>query len=206
MNVLETNLREAEGRARLAENVLTAASVLNDAGMTGDSPLAHRLFHEMLALPDGQAMRRHLRESTVATRPSSYTPAARKLLAKDRKARPDGSYPINTAKDVQDAVADFNRSSGSPEDKAHIIARAKAVGATDNLPADWQAAHAHIQESAKRLRKLGVPMLDGHDLAEPVRLREATADELAELGRRGIPILAEHAAQGEQALDGIPLL
>lgn len=52
-------------------------------------------------------------------------------------AEPDGSYPINVPKDVTDAVDDYNRSNGTPADKAHIIARARAIGATDKLPAGW---------------------------------------------------------------------
>lgn len=66
-----------------------------------------------------------------------FDAAERKDLAGSGAARPDGSYPIETAKDVANAVKDFGRAEGSPADKAHIIARAKAIGATDQLPADW---------------------------------------------------------------------
>jgi hypothetical protein len=204
---IEVNLREAEARAHLAENLITAATVLNDAGVPGDSPQAHRLFHEIVRLPDGQSMRSHLEAQGVRPlRESAYTPAARKLLAKQGKARPDGSYPITKAQDVEDAVDDFNRSGGSPEDKAHIIARAKAVpGGTDKLPADWDGS-TRLQESARELRQLGIPTLG--DGAQPARLREATsADDLA---RAGVPLLDEAHAQQQgsvdPSLDGIPML
>lgn len=52
-------------------------------------------------------------------------------------SEPDGSYPIETAKDVRDAVDDYNRSNGTPTDKAHIIARARAIGAESALPDGW---------------------------------------------------------------------
>ena len=47
----------------------------------------------------------------------------------DGVAMPDGSYPITSAKDVENAVMDYNRSGERPDVKAHIIARAKAIGA-----------------------------------------------------------------------------
>ncbi len=59
-------------------------------------------------------------------------------MAASGEAKKDGSYPIKTAKDVENAVKDWNRSGGSASDKKHIIARAKAIGATDSLPDDWK--------------------------------------------------------------------
>jgi hypothetical protein len=53
-------------------------------------------------------------------------------------AMPDGSYPIRSAKDVENAVRDYNRSGQKPDVKAHIIARAKAIGAESALPDDWR--------------------------------------------------------------------
>lgn len=208
---LETKLREAEGRARVAENLITAAAVLDDAGVPPRSPQAHRLFHEIVRLPDASAMRQHvaldaipLREAVSPPARKTYTAAARKLLAKEGKARPDGSYPIRDARDVEAAVDDFNRSNGSPDDKAHIIKRAKPVpGGTDALPADWSGS-THLQESAKRLEQQGIPTLDGGPLG-PVRLREATAADLAQWG---IPSLDDAAQEPRQALAelGIPML
>ena len=53
---------------------------------------------------------------------------------------PDGSYPIRSAKDVENAVRDYYRSGEKPDVKAHIIARAKAIGAEGALPDDWTEA------------------------------------------------------------------
>ena len=50
---------------------------------------------------------------------------------------PDGSYPIRSAKDVENAVRDCCRSGEKPDVKAHIVARAKAIGADSALPDDW---------------------------------------------------------------------
>ena len=49
----------------------------------------------------------------------------------------DGAYPIRSPSDVENAVRDYYRSGQKPEIKAHIIARAHAIGAVDALPEDW---------------------------------------------------------------------
>jgi hypothetical protein len=53
---------------------------------------------------------------------------------------PDGSYPIRSTKDIENALRDYYRSGKKPDVKAHIIARAKAIGAENALPDDWMEA------------------------------------------------------------------
>jgi hypothetical protein len=60
-------LREAEARADFAENLITAAGVLSEAGIHPDHPDCQRLFHEIIRLPDEDAMREAvLREAASA--------------------------------------------------------------------------------------------------------------------------------------------
>ncbi len=66
-----------------------------------------------------------------------FSAAEREKDAEAGVAMPDGSYPIRSAKDVENAVRDYNRSGQKPDVKAHIIARAKAIGAENALPDDW---------------------------------------------------------------------
>ncbi len=67
-----------------------------------------------------------------------FNASDRKRLAGEGKALPDGSFPIENEEDLHNAV----RLAGHAKDKAaakkHIIARAKAMGATGALPDDWQ--------------------------------------------------------------------
>jgi hypothetical protein len=58
--------------------------------------------------------------------------------AEEGIAMPDGSYPIRSAKDVQNSVKDWRRTGEEADVKAHIIARAKAIGAESALPDDWR--------------------------------------------------------------------
>lgn len=67
----------------------------------------------------------------------AFTEKERKHLAESGKALPDGSFPIESVDDLQNAVQAVGRASDYEKAKAHIVARAKALGATDHLPADW---------------------------------------------------------------------
>ncbi|MGH6796756.1 MAG: hypothetical protein ACREDI_00015 [Roseiarcus sp.] len=69
-----------------------------------------------------------------------FSAAEREKGAEAGVAMPDGSYPIRSAKDVENAVRDYYRSGKKPDVKAHIIARAKAIGAESALPDDWTEA------------------------------------------------------------------
>jgi hypothetical protein len=83
-----------------------------------------------------------------------FSAAEREKDAEARVAMPDGAYPIRTAKDVENAVRDYDRSGRKPDVKAHIIARAKAIGAEDALPDGWiepadKAAASAVQPSVR---------------------------------------------------------
>lgn len=67
-----------------------------------------------------------------------YSPDKRDELAKSGAAMADGSYPIVDATDLKNAVASFGRAKDQDATKAHIIKRARALGATDDLPEDWK--------------------------------------------------------------------
>lgn len=65
--------------------------------------------------------------------------AARKKEAKSGVARSDGSYPIPNTTYLRKAIHAYGRSKPSEKSavKAHIIRRAKALGATGMLPDGW---------------------------------------------------------------------
>ena len=66
-----------------------------------------------------------------------FSAEQREKDAKEGVAMPDGSYPIRSTKDVANAVRDCCRSGEKADVKAHIIARAKAIGADGALPDAW---------------------------------------------------------------------
>jgi hypothetical protein len=94
-----------------------------------------------------------------------FSAAQREKDAEDGAAMPDGSYPIRSAKDVANAVRDCCRSGEKADVKAHIVARARAIGAESALPDDWT-------EAADKAAALSLPLGARH---APDALAKATA-------------------------------
>lgn len=61
----------------------------------------------------------------------------RQSAANSGAALPDGSFPIKSAEDVKNAVRLVGKATDPTKAKAHIIARAKSIGAAGELPDDW---------------------------------------------------------------------
>ena len=61
----------------------------------------------------------------------------RKKLAKEGKARGDGSFPIENASDLRNAIRAIGRAKNPAAAKAHIIRRARALGLSKLLPDGW---------------------------------------------------------------------
>lgn len=71
-----------------------------------------------------------------------FKASERKTAAKSGKALKDGSFPIKTKADLRNAISAYGRAKDKAKAKAHIISRAKALGATDMLPDDWKQDNA----------------------------------------------------------------
>jgi len=61
----------------------------------------------------------------------------RNKLAGQGKALPDGSFPIKTTDDLKNAIQAMGRAKNKAMAKAHIISRARALGAMKMLPDGW---------------------------------------------------------------------
>jgi hypothetical protein len=68
---------------------------------------------------------------------AAYDMGTRMAMAKQGRAMDDGSFPIATVADLKNAIQSYGRAADKAKAKAHIIKRAKALKATDQLPADW---------------------------------------------------------------------
>jgi hypothetical protein len=129
-----------------------------------------------------------------------FTAAEREKDAEAAAAMPDGSYPIRSARDLGNALRDYYRTGEKADVKAHIIARAKAIGAGDALPDDWVEADKAAALSAP---SIGAPSSGSlakaaaalnhaalkleHATAENARLRkalDALAPALADMTKR----------------------
>ena len=111
-------------------------------------------------------------DAALGAEKREFSAAEREKAAEAGVAMPDGSYPIKSAKDVENAVRDYNRSGQKPDVKAHIIARAKAIGAESALPDDW----------TKRSEKSAAPI----DAALGAEKREFSAAEREKDAEAGV--------------------
>lgn len=80
--------------------------------------------------------------------------AARKKEAKSGVARKDGSYPIPNTTYLKKAIRAYGRSKPSERSavKAHIIRRAKALGASSMLPEGWVSAEEMKPEEETEIK------------------------------------------------------
>lgn len=78
-----------------------------------------------------------------------FSTEERQRLAKSGEAMPDGSYPIVTRDDLENAIRAIGRSDNPDATKAHIKKRAKALGLTELLPQEWSNS-AEVEWEPKR--------------------------------------------------------
>lgn len=121
---------------------------------------------------------------------AKYSADERQAMAKSGEARSDGSYPIRTAADVKDAVHDLNRPGSTDADKQHVIKRAKALDATDQLPDAWNVK-----------KEEGMPV-EGTGAVVPIKKSDGTWDlsGVPEEHRAGFEELIAKADQAETAV------
>jgi hypothetical protein len=63
----------------------------------------------------------------------------RNSMAKEGTALPDGSFPIATKTDLENAIQAYGRASDKKAAKLHIMKRAQALGAESLIPTSWVA-------------------------------------------------------------------
>jgi hypothetical protein len=120
-----------------------------DEGGGGQEPAAKAEEIEVHAAPDEIAATEELAKllndgavkatDLLAVAKRDFTTKERATAAKDGAAMPDGSFPIENLEDLHNAIQAVGRAKDESAAKAHIITRAKALGATDELPASWSA-------------------------------------------------------------------
>ena len=95
-------------------------------------------------------------------------------LANTGAAMPDGSFPIQNTADLKNAIHAIGRAKDPAKARAHIISRARSLGATDMLPDGW------VGKSDTGLRK-------DHDMTEAElkkRVEDAVKAATADLQKK----------------------
>ena len=105
-----------------------------------------------------------------------FSDSKRKELAGTGKALPDGSFPIENEEDLHNAVRAIGRAKDESKAKAHIIARAKAMGSTGALPTEW-AAKGIDMTTAELKKSLGLPENASEEALANALIAKANASE-----------------------------
>lgn len=133
-----------------------------------------------------------------------FSDDARKQLAKDGNAMPDGSFPIENKGDLENAIKAHGRAKDKAAVQKHIVARAKDLKLTDELPDDWKGS---TKKAMKKVETIGDMKKGLGDVASLTGLldsltwltRAVTADATAE--RDGSPLPAKLCAWVQQGIE-----
>lgn len=99
---------------------------------------------------DNEELQARIASAAAEVQLASISMRARKRLASEGKALPDGSYPIRNSGDLKNAIQSYGRS--RPGDRAkvrrHIVKRARALGKADMIPENWKTASVMAEDAA----------------------------------------------------------
>ena len=146
-----------------------------------------------------------------------FSAKRRRRLAAVGAAMPGGRYPITSPKDVHNAIALIGHSSDKDAVRAHIIARARAIGATGALPDDWvskrvgmilknwqvfDAARVKVKTGPGSLERAGSVAGLGAGLYHAPRIGRLVRGVLIRRGIQRIPAAGVGAIAGYAAIQG----
>ena len=131
-----------------------------------------------------------------------FSDKERQQLAGTGAALPDGSFPIKTTQDLKNAIHAIGRAKDPGKAKAHIISRAKSLGATSMLPDGWVSKGADIEMTTEELNAL-IAKAVSDATADLTKSLKTTQDELAAAiakmgGKKGKPAAAEESGDASE--------
>lgn len=117
-------------------------------------------------------------EEYIALSKRKWTADERKEAERKGWAMPGGRYPIETVADLENAIHAVGRGKGSHADiRAHIMRRARALGAEDRIPDSWKVSKI-LAETRAMIAKSG--LVAAHKDAADGDGAESFDDTLAE--------------------------
>lgn len=111
-------------------------------------------------------------------RPKTYTASQREKAT----TLPDGSFPIDNVVDLKRAISSFGRAKDKARVKAWIIRRARALGATDQLPEAWRSRLMDFDQDRVEARSVAFTDVDAASDGSTFTGYAAVFDVTADLG------------------------
>jgi hypothetical protein len=137
----ELSARAAEAKAKFS-SLLSVDQIVEEEVTTAS---------QITAIPED--LKARVASASAEAELAAISVKARKKLAGEGKALPDGSYPIRNEDDLKNAIQAYGRS--KPGDRAkvrrHIMKRARALGKADLIPDGWKSASV-IEDEVASLR------------------------------------------------------
>ncbi|HXJ63016.1 MAG TPA: hypothetical protein VNN79_04605 [Actinomycetota bacterium] len=128
-----------------------------------------------------------------------YSPEARKAMAKDGRALPDGSFPIGDCSDLKNAIQAIGRASDPAKAKAHIKKRRSALKCDVDLPDGWTTEETEEPPVADEKKTAGIIGTGTLSLSEDPRTQALVA-RVQELLREGaVAVSIKHDLHPEVA-------
>jgi hypothetical protein len=107
----------------------------NNNDVIGNDNVPNKKPHSMQDCNDKNCPEHHMGKK-------DYSDRERQILARRDMALPDGSFPIVTVADLNNAIQSVGRASNYSKARNHIIRRAEALNRTDLLPEEWKSKKA----------------------------------------------------------------
>ena len=104
----------------------------------------------------GESTLTQVEELIESVEKREVSPKEREALAARGAALPDGSYPIKTVADLKNAIQSFGRAKDPAKVKQHIITRARALGAVDQLPEAWNVKKSPVIDTIMEMYEKSV--------------------------------------------------
>ena len=114
---------------------LSISSSKSDDGVIGNDDVPSKKPHSMEDCNDQNCPEHRMDKK-------DYDSRERRVLARQGRALPDGSFPIVTVGDLRNAIQSVGRASNYSKARNHIIRRAEALNRADLLPEDWKPKSA----------------------------------------------------------------
>ena len=130
-------------KAGPVELVKTVGDVTEKTAALGDVPSDE----EEIAALDLEITDLNEKLAAAELAKKDYTDAQRKEMAAKGQAMAGGGFPIATVEDLKNAVSAIGRAKNPSAAKAHIKARAKALGKDNLVPDSWKSEEADLTKA-----------------------------------------------------------
>lgn len=123
-----------------------------------------------------------------------FSQEQRDAMASKGTAMPDGSYPIANVSDLKNAIQAYGRAKDKAATKAHIIRRARVLGAADQLPKEWMTKNDDAKSILRRIGEMLGMTAYGEERGEEDEGEEGEAIDPADADMQGLSFDTAYAA------------